>query len=63
MISAMAIVPDDGTVALPDDPPTILVSAKYIDATLTENLNAQLGFQDIAFTPGQSTGQTTAETG
>lgn len=55
LVSAMAIVPDDGVVALPGTPPVILVSAKFIDAELTGDLNAQLAFRDLAFSEGAVT--------
>lgn len=40
--SAMAIVPDDGEVALPEGAPVILVSARPIDSSFMKDLNAQL---------------------
>ncbi len=49
LVSAMAIVPDDGTVALPEGPPVVLVSAKYIDAELLGDLSGQLAFQNLTF--------------
>ncbi|ADZ71177.1 diguanylate cyclase domain-containing protein [Polymorphum gilvum] len=52
LISAMPIVPDDGEVVLPDGPPVVLMSAKFIDDTLVEELNAQLSFPDMTFTAG-----------
>ena len=47
--SAMAIVPDDGEVALSDGPPIILVSARSIDAGFLEDLNAQLKLDGIYY--------------
>lgn len=48
--SAMAIVPDDGEVALPDGPPVILVSARPVDAGFIEDINAQLKLTNVEFT-------------
>ncbi|WP_054158134.1 diguanylate cyclase [Rhizobium sp. AAP43] len=47
--SAMAIVPDDGAVALPAGPPVVLVSAHPVDAVFINDLNAQLELPGIAF--------------
>lgn len=49
--SAMAIVPDDEEVALPDGAPFIVISAKPIDRDLVRDLNSQLAFADLAFDP------------
>ncbi|AXS40848.1 diguanylate cyclase [Breoghania sp. L-A4] len=49
LVSAMAIVPDDGTVALPEGPPVVLISAKYIDAELLSDLSGQLAFPNLTF--------------
>lgn len=47
--SAMAIVPDDGDVALPDGPPVVLVSARPIDTSFIEDINAQLMLPGMAY--------------
>ncbi|MDH4440377.1 MAG: diguanylate cyclase [Rhizobium sp.] len=47
--SAMAIVPDDGAVALPDGPPVILVSARPIDASFIDDINAQLKLSGLVY--------------
>lgn len=53
LVSAMAIVPDeDGKIAMPDGPPVVLVSAKFLRHELGRELNAQLAFSDFAFEPG-----------
>lgn len=53
LVSAMAIVPDeDGKIAMPDGPPVILVSAKFLRHELGRELNAQLAFRDFAFETG-----------
>jgi diguanylate cyclase (GGDEF)-like protein len=49
MVHAMAVVPDDGTFALPDGNPVVLISAMYIDNELIEELGHQLGFSGIRF--------------
>jgi diguanylate cyclase (GGDEF)-like protein len=49
LLSAMAIVPDDGTVALKDRSPVILVNARYIDGSFLADLNAQLSLADLSF--------------
>lgn len=50
--TAMAIVPDDEEVALPDGAPFIVISAKPIDGDLVRDLNSQLDFADLTFGPG-----------
>ena len=45
--TAMAIVPDDEEVALPDGAPFIVISAKPIDSDLVRDLNSQLAFADL----------------
>jgi diguanylate cyclase (GGDEF)-like protein len=47
--SAMAIVPDDGEVALPGGPPVILVSARPIDSSFMEDINAQLKLSGLFY--------------
>ncbi len=47
--SAMAIVPDDGEVALPAGPPVILVSARPVNAGFIDDINAQLKLTKLAF--------------
>ncbi|MBR0555876.1 diguanylate cyclase [Ciceribacter sp. L1K23] len=49
IVSAMAIVPDEEEVAMPEGPPHILISAKAIDRELVRDLNTQLAFRDLAF--------------
>ncbi len=50
VVSAMAIVPDDdSSLVMPDGPPYILVSARYIEGAFEKELNAQLGFAAFAF--------------
>lgn len=51
MVSAMAIVPDDGEVTLTKAPPVILLSAKFIDATFAAELNSQGAFHGLQFNP------------
>lgn len=53
LISAMAIVPDDDDkIAMPDGPPVVLVSAKFLRHELGRELNAQLAFRDFTFETG-----------
>ena len=47
--SAMAVVPDDGDFVLPEGPPVILVSARPLDQSFMEDLNAQLKLQGISY--------------
>jgi diguanylate cyclase (GGDEF)-like protein len=47
--SAMAIVPDDGEVALPDGAPVILVSARPVDSSFIKDLNAQLKLTSLFY--------------
>lgn len=56
MVHAMAVVPDDGTFALPDGKPVVLISAMYIDNELVGELGRQLGFSGMHFerTPAAS---------
>ena len=49
LTTAMAIVPDDGEVALPDGDPVILVSARPIDAELVADINSQLEYGGLQF--------------
>lgn len=46
---AMAIVPDDGSVKLPDGPPMVLLSARPLDRDLVAEFAKDLGFRDLAF--------------
>lgn len=50
--TAMAVVPDDEEVALPDGAPFIVISAKPIDGDLVRDLNSQLDFADLTFSSG-----------
>lgn len=53
LMSAMAIVPDeDGKIAMPDGPPVVLVSAKFLRHELGRELNAQLAFKEFSFEAG-----------
>lgn len=56
LAAAMAVVPDDGTVKLPDGPPVVLISARPIDDALLGEFATDLGFRDLAFlaAPGAS---------
>lgn len=56
LISAMAIVPDDGDVALPEGPPAVLVSVKFIDADLLSDLTGQLAFRGLMFSAQDENG-------
>ncbi len=49
LLSAMAIVPDDGTVTLDKEAPVILISARPIDNAFVNELNAPLSLKDISF--------------
>ncbi|MES0808285.1 diguanylate cyclase [Roseibium sp. SCPC15] len=52
LFGAMPIVPDDHAVTQPDGPPTILLSARYIEGKLLKRLNRQLNFSSLAFVSG-----------
>ena len=61
LFGAMPIIPDDYTTTLPDGPPTVVLSAYYVDEVLLRQLNAQLNFSSFAFiedghTPGSDAG-------
>ncbi|MBG6147604.1 diguanylate cyclase (GGDEF)-like protein [Labrenzia sp. EL_13] len=49
IFGAMPVIPDKFHTTLPDGPPTILLSALYIDETLQKQLNSQLDFTSFAF--------------
>ncbi|WP_460087035.1 diguanylate cyclase [Roseibium sp. LAB1] len=49
IFGAMPIIPDDYETTLPDGPPTVLLSAHYVDAFLLGQLNAQLNFSNFGF--------------
>ena len=49
LFGAMPVIPDDYEITLPDGPPTILLSARYIDADLLKRLNRHLSFSSLAF--------------
>lgn len=49
LTTAMAIVPDDGEVALPEGDPVILVSARRIDSEFINDINSQMEFDDFVF--------------
>ncbi len=49
LVSAMAIVPDDGEVALPEGDPVILVSARPLDQEFVADLNRQLEYVGFSF--------------
>jgi diguanylate cyclase (GGDEF)-like protein len=54
LVSAMAVVPDQNEVALPDGPPVVLVNAKFIDADELAYLRHQLGFPSLDFAASSS---------
>lgn len=49
LVSAMAIVPDDGEVALPEGDPVILISARLLDQEFVADLNRQLEYIGFSF--------------
>lgn len=49
LATAMAIVPDDGEVALPEGDPVILISARPINTDFVAELNGQLELVDLTF--------------
>lgn len=49
MVSAMAIVPDDGVYPLPEGNPVTLLSAMLLKKNLIDDLNNQLSFFDLQF--------------
>jgi diguanylate cyclase (GGDEF)-like protein len=49
IFGAMPIIPDNYQETLPDGPPTMLLSAHYIDDFLLSQLNAQLNFANFGF--------------
>jgi|GEM_PF-561641 len=49
VFGAMPIIPDAYKTVLPDGPPTVLLSAHYIDKALLGRLNAQLNFASFKF--------------
>lgn len=49
LTTAMAIVPDDGDVALPEGDPVILISARPVDTEFVNELNAQLEYAGLGF--------------
>lgn len=58
LVSAVAVVPDDDDgVGMPDGPPVILVSAKFLRGAFTRELNAQLAFRDFSFEQGAAPSQ------
>lgn len=59
LFGAMPIIPDDYATTLPDGPPTIVLSAHYVDEILLRQLNAQLNFSNFVFIEDSSaTGNT-----
>jgi diguanylate cyclase (GGDEF)-like protein len=52
LFGAMPIMPDEYETTLPDGPPTVLLSAHYIDDFMLAQLNGQLGFENFLFTGG-----------
>lgn len=50
LFGAMPIIPDEYETTLPDGPPTVLLSAHYIDEFLLGQLNGQLNFANFSFT-------------
>lgn len=55
LFGAMPVMPDEFQVTLPDGPPTVLLSAHYIDDFLLRQLNGQLNFADFRFVDGSKT--------
>ncbi|TYC63404.1 diguanylate cyclase [Rhodobacterales bacterium] len=51
---AMPVIPDEYRTALPDGPPTILVSATYLNSAQLKQLNARLNFNSFSFTEGDA---------
>ncbi|KZM47857.1 kinase [Labrenzia sp. OB1] len=49
MFGAVPVIPDDYENVLPDGPPTVILSAHYIDETLLRQVNAQLNFASLKF--------------
>ncbi|WP_208977709.1 diguanylate cyclase [Labrenzia sp. 011] len=49
MFGAMPVIPDDYEQVLPDGPPTVVLSAHYIDDALIAHVNAQLNFASLTF--------------
>ncbi|POF28864.1 diguanylate cyclase domain-containing protein [Roseibium marinum] len=49
MFGVMPVIPDDYENVLPDGPPTVVLSAHYIDETLLGQVNAQLNFASLKF--------------
>lgn len=52
LFGAMPVMPDDYAATLPDGPPTVLLSAHYIDDFLLTQLNGQLNFAQFRFVDG-----------
>ncbi|MES0879338.1 sensor domain-containing diguanylate cyclase [Roseibium sp. SCP14] len=52
LFGAMPVIPDNHEVTLPDGPPTILLSARYIEDKLLKRLNRQLKFASLTFVNG-----------
>lgn len=50
LYGAMPVIPDAYKTTLPDGPPTILLSALYLDAALLRELNSHLEFAKFGFT-------------
>ncbi|MCX2723230.1 diguanylate cyclase domain-containing protein [Roseibium salinum] len=51
LFGAMPVIPDEYQTTLPDGPPTVLLTAQYIDGPLLNQLNAQLKFASFTFVP------------
>lgn len=49
LYGAMPVIPDKFEKTLPDGPPTILLSARYIDDELLKTINSQLDFAGFSF--------------
>lgn len=52
LFGAMPIVPDKYKTPLPDGPPTVLLSALFIDNLMLKRLNSQLNFSSLRFLDG-----------
>ena len=56
LFGAMPIVPDNFATTLPDGPPSVLLSARFVDDMMLKALNAQLGFKSFTFVEGVQPG-------
>ncbi|WP_299814686.1 diguanylate cyclase [uncultured Roseibium sp.] len=49
MFGAVPVIPDDYKFVLPDGPPTVILSAHYLDEILLGQVNSQLNFASLKF--------------